>query len=390
MRVSNLSSQMQLLQSLQAKLADLQTAQQQQSTGNRVNRPSDDPAATAEILRTSSALGAIAQFRKNASVVQTSLNAEDAVETTLGKVLDAAKSVAIGAGSAAPSDPVRQAAITQITDLIRQVTDLGNTQVGTNYIFGGFKTGAPPFQTSTPAGGTFLGTTAAPAEATVTVAGTAAPGVYQLTNDPTAPGSVTLTNLSDPTQTQTITGVTSGTTTLNFNTLGVSLSLGTGWSVATGVAPGSLNGDTIAVGSGVTYQGDSNQRQVQVDGGTTITANHTGDQVFGNVIASLQALLGTLASGTTAQINSAVAVADTAQTQVLGLQAETGAILQQIDNIGTALTARETTLVDRKAAAQQVDPNEAAVRLLNAQNALQQAYAATGRVLSLSLTDYLR
>ncbi len=388
MRISNMNQQQSLLRDLQARLVAMQEAQRQQATGKRIDQPSDDPAATAEVLRTTVDLSSIAQFRKNATAVRTNLSAEDAVETTLGQLLGDAKKVAIGAASALPTDPLRQSAITQLNLLISEVVDLGNTQVGGEYIFGGFRTDAPPFQKG--AGPAVTGSTVGSTEATVVLAGTAAPGVYQLANDVSAPGSVTLTNSSDPTQTETITGVTAGTTSLAFATLGVTLNLGTGWSVATGTAPGSLNGDTIAVANGISYLGDDNARQIEVDSGSQIVTNHSGGQLFGNALGALQALVQQLGSGTSAAVNGAVPTIDAAQQEALGLQTETGVILKQLDATSAAITSRETGLLNRRSTAQDVDPNQAAVQLLEAQNSLQAAYAATGRVLSLSLTDYLK
>jgi flagellin-like hook-associated protein FlgL len=107
-------------------------------------------------------------------------------------------------------------------------------------------------------------------------------------------------------------------------------------------------------------------------------------------LASLQALAAQIQNGTSTAVNAALDPVDQAQTQVLGLQAETGGILKHLDEVGAMLTSRETTLVDRRRAAEEIDPSEAAVKLLNAQTSLQAAYAATARVMGLSLTDYLR
>lgn len=389
MRISNLARQQQVLRDLQAQLSELQAAQQQQATGKRVTRPSDDPAATAEILRTTAGLSAIAQFRKNAAAVRTQLGAEDAVATSLQQILTAAKNVAVGAAGSAAGTSIRQTALTQLNLLIEQVRDLGNTQVGTAYIFGGHKTDAPPFQATSSSTAAVAATTLSPTHATIAVAGAAA-GVYRLTNDASAPGSVTLTNLSDPTQTQTITGVTGATTSLNFGALGITLTLGSDWAPATAGGRGSLDGHTIAVTNGIVYQGDTNQRTIETDAGTTVPANHTGAELFGNVLASLQALVAQIETGTSTAVNTALDPVDQAQTQVLGLQAETGGILKHLDDVGAALTVRETTLIDRRRAAEEVDPTEAAIKLLNVQTSLQAAYAATARVLGLSLTDYLR
>lgn len=389
MRISDLARQQQVLRDLQAQLSELQAAQQQQATGKRVTRPSDDPAATAEILRTTAGLSAIAQFRKNAAAVRTQLGAEDAVATSLQQILTAAKNIAVGAAGSAAGTSIRQTALTQLNLLIEQVKDLGNTQVGTAYIFGGHKTDAPPFQATASSTAAVAATTLSPTHATIAVAGAAA-GVYRLTNDVSAPGSVTLTNLSDPTQTQTITGVTGATTSLNFGALGITLTLGSDWAPATAGGAGSLDGHTIAVTNGIVYQGDTNQRTIETDAGSTVPANHTGAELFGNVLASLQALAAQIETGTSTAVNTALDPVDQAQTQVLGLQAETGGILEHLDDVGAALTVRETTLIDRRRAAEEVDPTEAAIKLLNVQTSLQAAYAATARVLGLSLTDYLR
>jgi flagellar hook-associated protein 3 FlgL len=379
--ISDLSRYDTLVNGLMTQQAQLQQLTVEQATGTTLQQPSDDPIGTGQLLGINLDLSGITAYQKNATQVQTNMNTEDSVETTLQQLVGSAESIAQGASSEPVGSSARTQSVNQLNQLLQQVVDMANTQVGDNYIFGGTKSSAPPMQVTSGNAPAVLGASFAPTVATAAAGPTAAAGVYQLTTD--GSGDVTLTNESDPSQTQTVTGVTNGTASISFGSLGVTVTAGTGFSV------GALNAQTIAVGTGYAYAGDTTQTQVTVGVGETIPTNHTGDQVFGNSIAALQGTIAALGTGTQTDVNTAATQLSQAQTQVTAIQSDGGVTLQQLAGITSGQTTQQAALETQQGNIDAISQTQVAVQLLSVQNALEASYEATGRIATLSLANYL-
>jgi flagellar hook-associated protein 3 FlgL len=139
-----------------------------------------------------------------------------------------------------------------------------------------------------------------------------------------------------------------------------------------------------------TYVGDSSIRQAQIDGDMTLDISRPGDQVFATAIAALGQLAQELETGTPASIQARIPAITAADEDLLIRQAEVGAHLKQISDTGTILGYRAALAADSRDGLREADPTQAAVEAITAQNALERAYAAIGRIFSTSLLDYLR
>lgn len=138
------------------------------------------------------------------------------------------------------------------------------------------------------------------------------------------------------------------------------------------------------------YVGDGNTRSVQINDGVSVPTNHAGQPLFTDAIAALDNALAQLQSGTPDQIQDAVTRLEDAVQLALRNQAETGARLKDIQDTGTRLATLTASLADRRDGLVSVDPAEAIIAMQQEQSALEQAYAVVGRVMQVSLTDYLR
>ena len=138
-----------------------------------------------------------------------------------------------------------------------------------------------------------------------------------------------------------------------------------------------------------TYQGDATARTVEVDTGVSVPFNHTGDRLFTGVLAALDKAVGTLESGTGQQVGACVGDLQTAGDQVSLAQAEVGAWLREIEDVGAMLGRRTNDYLDRRQSLEEVDPSESLLKVISAQSALEQAYEAVGRVLSSDITKHL-
>jgi flagellar hook-associated protein 3 FlgL len=153
MRITEQTRLFNALQYLRTSQEALAKAEAEVATGRRVRTVSDDPTAAAQLMRLDQGLRASEQFRRSAGSARTRLAVEDEIVTTIRDLIDQARGLALGTTANSPTDPTRQAALSQVNVIIDQVIALGNTKVGNEYIFAGSATDTPPFQPN----GTYVG-----------------------------------------------------------------------------------------------------------------------------------------------------------------------------------------------------------------------------------------
>lgn len=88
-------------------------------------------------------LRAIDQYRRNSTAASSRVNAEESVLNQLTDLLTRAKELATQEGSSTGTVVTRQSTAAEIQQIISQVQQLGNTQVGDEFIFAGHQTGQP-------------------------------------------------------------------------------------------------------------------------------------------------------------------------------------------------------------------------------------------------------
>jgi len=136
---------------------NLSRAQEQVSTGKRVNRPSDDPVAAAGILRTTSALATNTQYVTNQNVATGLLAQTDSTLGQVGDLLTSVRTTLISANNAALSDSDRAALATELKSRLDTLVSLANTTDGNGqFLFAGSRSGTAPFSRTT-TGATYAG-----------------------------------------------------------------------------------------------------------------------------------------------------------------------------------------------------------------------------------------
>jgi flagellar hook-associated protein 3 FlgL len=139
---------------LQQQQEKVNTLQQQVSSGSRINEPSDDPVSAQQVLNLKGLMAATDQYSRNIQTGTTWLNQMDSSMTNMNNVLTRAKELATQMANGSYSASDRQSAAIEVSQLRDQMISLGNTQIAGKYIFGGFVSDQPPFDTS----GNFNGT----------------------------------------------------------------------------------------------------------------------------------------------------------------------------------------------------------------------------------------
>jgi len=140
---------------LRAGLSGVDRVRNEIATGLRVRTMSDDPIAGGEVLRTSSSLRAIGQFRRNIEQGLGRANVENDVLAKLTDTLTRGAELAVQGGNGTMTATSRQAIKSEVDQLIAFSVQLGNTRFGNSYLFGGDRAGEAPFTSPPPATGSF-------------------------------------------------------------------------------------------------------------------------------------------------------------------------------------------------------------------------------------------
>lgn len=136
------------LYNLQKGRTVLGRLQEQIASGAVINRPSDDPITTRQLLNVESKLEEGEQYLSNINKGDLWLNMSETALEGMVDVLAQSRKVAGTVGSGSADSTVRQNAVSQLTELKKQLIDMGNTQLGDQYLFAGFKTDTAPFSKS--------------------------------------------------------------------------------------------------------------------------------------------------------------------------------------------------------------------------------------------------
>lgn len=145
LRVTNSVLYSQALGNTQKALSEIERYQRIISSGLRVEKPSDDPTAVSEIMRSSSGLRALEQYRENLSSASSRLTLEDNVLDQLSNALTRAKELAISQAGDTASASSRSVVQNEIEGIREFAIELGNTQFAGSFIFGGQYSDTRPF-----------------------------------------------------------------------------------------------------------------------------------------------------------------------------------------------------------------------------------------------------
>ncbi|MEO7361276.1 MAG: hypothetical protein ABI120_13170 [Gemmatimonadaceae bacterium] len=146
MRITNTLIQRSSINQLQNSLQQVDKAREDVSTGRRIRRMSDDPASGSEVVRSSSSLRALDQYRRNIKIGQGRATAEEGVLNQLTNTLTRGIELALGQASSTASAQTRVIAKSEIDQLIDYTVSLGNTKFAGDYLFGGTRGNEQPLK----------------------------------------------------------------------------------------------------------------------------------------------------------------------------------------------------------------------------------------------------
>lgn len=147
-----------------------------------------------------------------------------------------------------------------------------------------------------------------------------------------------------------------------------------------------------------TYQGDSGQKDVQVDSNNFIKANIAGDKIFEfatgagtvNMFNMLDTLYNDLQTNNVAGIQNTITQLDGATTNISNVRADLGSRMNTLDKLNYKLDTDNVILKSDLSKVEDADFAQAVSDLARSQTALQAMRESASRVISQSLLDFLR
>ena len=143
MRVTEVSKREQVLENIQKTSARLQDAQIQMATGQRINKPSDDPIGTAKMQDIVSTMSAQEQHLRNITDNIASLQHAEKEITHMTELLGRAKTLAISQSGSDANEESRLMVAREFAALRESLFDAGNSRNGKLYLFSGLKSLSP-------------------------------------------------------------------------------------------------------------------------------------------------------------------------------------------------------------------------------------------------------
>ena len=146
MRISTNTSFLNSTYGINAQQNTQAALQEQITTTKRVNRPSDDPVASARILDVSQASSRNDQFITNTKAVNSALKFSDTALESTANLITQLKELAVKAGNGSMSDLNLKQTDAQLTGMFKQLVGLANQTDGDgNYLFSGTKSTTTPY-----------------------------------------------------------------------------------------------------------------------------------------------------------------------------------------------------------------------------------------------------
>ena len=145
LKVTQMMSQNTLLSNINGIKGDLLDIQGQLASGKRVNKPSDDPLNAGAIINLQGNLSQNTQFIRNIDYTRSYLDKSESTLGSVNNIISRAKELSIQMMNSVSYDAAsRRSVATEIQQLHDEVISLGNTTIGSRYLFGGSITDTPP------------------------------------------------------------------------------------------------------------------------------------------------------------------------------------------------------------------------------------------------------
>ena len=127
-RISSVEQFRQGVDNILSQQARLNETQLQLSTGKRVNRPSDDPSGSTQLLKLSTLKSKTEQFNRNIDSARHQLQLQESVLSSVNNVLQRVRELTVQANNATQSNESRAAIADEIYNRIDELLQYANTK----------------------------------------------------------------------------------------------------------------------------------------------------------------------------------------------------------------------------------------------------------------------
>jgi flagellar hook-associated protein 3 FlgL len=148
-----------ILNNLSNDLKSMQTAENQESTGLAVTKPSDNPLATSQIMSLNTNISMQKMYYSNMQSASSFLSTTDSALSDTVTSLQQVQSLVTEGANGTENASDLQSLGEQVNQIIAQLVQTGNTINGSQYIFGGTQTTTPPLATTTDSDGSITAVT---------------------------------------------------------------------------------------------------------------------------------------------------------------------------------------------------------------------------------------
>jgi len=146
MRISSLQVFNQGVEAFNRQQTKIAILQEQISTGNRLTKPSDDPAASARVLELEQTVSVNKQYNINITLAENRLRLEDTTLKALENTYFRMKELAIQAGNGINSSGALNSIKAEIKERFSELLSISNTRDNSgNYLFAGTSNAGLPF-----------------------------------------------------------------------------------------------------------------------------------------------------------------------------------------------------------------------------------------------------
>ncbi|MCR4943232.1 MAG: flagellar hook-associated protein FlgL [Clostridium sp.] len=145
-RITNRMISNNYLSNMKRNLSNLNTINNQLSTGKLINRPSDNPYKTARSMQLTTSINSNAQYKTNIEDASNWLDATDDALSSLTNVVQRVRELMVSSGNAAYGSDESKSIAKEISERVSEITQILNTNFDGRYIFGGTKTTSKPVE----------------------------------------------------------------------------------------------------------------------------------------------------------------------------------------------------------------------------------------------------
>jgi flagellar hook-associated protein 3 FlgL len=145
-RVTQQMTAQNLLTNINSALNQLDTTQQELSTGKKINQPSDNPYGASLALQLNNQISNLTSYSNNVTDGTGWAQAGNAALTDITNSVQRIRELVVGASNGPQNQTDLNADAAEVNQLIDQIKQDANTQYNGQYIFSGAATGTAPYQ----------------------------------------------------------------------------------------------------------------------------------------------------------------------------------------------------------------------------------------------------